>query len=104
MAYIVIIMLTAGMVNKQIARHFQACECAISRLRTKICQINNVKNRHNADRPRKTTRIGDIDNVTSFRRNRFLSSARMPGLVRNATGTRFCAKTDQRRLSGARQR
>ena len=101
---IVIRMLTAGMMNKQIARHFQACECALSCLSTKICQMNNVKNRHHADRPRKTTRIGDIDNVTSFRRNRFISSARMPDLVRNDTGTRICAKTVQRRLSGARQR
>ena len=31
-----IVMLTAGMMNKQNARHFQACECTISSLRTKI--------------------------------------------------------------------
>ena len=99
-------MLTAGMMNKQIARHFQACECTISslRIRTKICQMGNVKNLHHADRPRKTTGREGIDNVTSIRRNWFLSSARMPGLVRNAMGTWICAKTVQRRLSGARQR
>ena len=93
---IVIGMLTAGMMNKQIARHFQACECTKSSLRTKIRQIGSVENRHHADRPRKTTRKEDIDNVTSFRRNRFLSRASLPGLVRNATGTRICAKTVQR--------
>ena len=31
--------------------------------------------------------------MTSSRRNRFLSSTRSAGLVRNATGTRICAKT-----------
>ena len=79
-------MLLAGMMNKQIARCFQACECTKSSLRTNIRQMGSVENRHHADRPRKTTRREDVDNVTSFRRNRFLSTARIPGLVRNATG------------------
>ena len=99
---IIIGMLIAGMINKQITRHFQACECTKSSLRTKIRQMSNVENRHHADRPRKITRREDIDNVTSFRRNRFLSRARIPGLVRNATGTRICAKTVQRRQRDAR--
>ena len=34
--------------------------------------------------------------MTSLR-NLFISRARIPGLVRNATGTRICAKTVQRR-------
>ena len=99
-----IVMLTAGMMNKQIARHFQACECTISSLRTKIHQIGSVENRHHADRPRTTTRREDIDNATSFRSNRFLSITRIPGLVRNATGTLICAKTVQRRLKSVRLR
>ena len=100
MRKIVIGMLSAGMMNTQIARHFQACECTISSLRTKVRQMDSVENRHYADRPRKTTRREDIDNVTSFRRNRFLSRARIPGLVRHATGTRNCDKTIKRRLKG----
>ena len=72
---IVIGMLTAGMINKQIARHFQACERTIFSLRTNICQMGS------AVRPRKTTRREGIDNATSFRRNRFLSRARIPDLV-----------------------
>ena len=40
---IVIGMLTAGMMNKQIVRHFQACESTISSLRTKIRQIGSVE-------------------------------------------------------------
>ena len=68
--------------------------------RTKIRHVSSVESRHHAVRPRKTTRKEDIDNVTSFRRNRFLSRARIRGLVRNATGTRICAKTVQRRLKG----
>ena len=81
---IVIGMLTAGKMNKQMFRHFQACKCTTSSLRTKICQMRNVKNRYmyHADRPRRTTRREDIDNASSFRRYRFLSSARMPGLVK----------------------
>ena len=86
---IVIGMLPVGMINKQIARHFQVCECTKSSLRTNIRQMGSVENRHHAVRPRKTTRKEDVDNVTSFRRNRFLSRARIPGLVRNATGTRI---------------
>ena len=97
-------MLTAGMMNKQITRHFQARECTKSSLRTKICQMGSVENRHHADRQRKTTRREDIDNVTSFRRNRFLSRANIPGLVRNVTGTLICAKTVQRQHKGARLR
>ena len=97
---IVIGMLNAGMMNKQIARHFQACECTISSLRTKIHQIGSVENRHHADRPRTTSRREDSDNATSFRRNRVFSRARIPGFVRNATGTLICAKTVQRRLKG----
>ena len=58
--------------NKQIVRHFQSCDFTISSLRTKIRQMGSVENRHHADRPHKTTRREDIDNVTSFRRNRFL--------------------------------
>ena len=78
-------MLTAGMMNKQIVRHFQACEYTKSNLRAKIRQMGSVENRHHADRLRKTPRREDIDNGTSSRRNRFLSRARIPGLVRNAT-------------------
>ena len=37
--------LTAGMMNNQIARHFQACESTLSRLRTKIRQMGSVENR-----------------------------------------------------------
>ena len=101
---IVIGMLTASMMNKQIIRHFQACVCMKSSLRTKIRQMGSVENRHHADLPRKTTRREYIDIVTSFRRNRFLSRARIPGLVGNAMGTRICAKTAQRRHKGVRLR
>ena len=66
---IVIGMLTVGMMNKQIARHFQACEFTISSLKIKIRQMGSVENRHHADRSRKTTRREDIDKLMSFRRN-----------------------------------
>ena len=99
---IVIGMLTAGMMNKQIVRHFQACQSMISSLRTKIRRMGSIEN--HADRSRKTTRREDIDKVTSSRRKQFLSRARIPGLVRNATRTRICAETVQRPLKGARLR
>ena len=95
---IMIGMLTAGMTNKHVVLHFQACESTISSLRAKICQLGSVEN--HADKSRKTTTKTYIDKVTSFRRNRFLSRARVPGLVRDATGTRIFAtknssKTDE---------
>ena len=40
---IVIGMLTAGMMNKQIVRHLQACESSISSLRTKIRLMGSVE-------------------------------------------------------------
>ena len=43
---IVIGMLSAGMINKQIASHFQAVDCTISSLRTRIRQIDSVENRN----------------------------------------------------------
>ena len=42
---IVIGMLTAGMVNKQIVRHFKACESSISSVITKTRQMGSVENR-----------------------------------------------------------
>ena len=91
---IVIRMLIVGIMNKQSARHYQAYECSISKIR----RMGSIKNLHPTNTPYKTTSREDIDNATSFRRNRFLSNARIPGLVRNATGTRICAKSVQRRL------
>ena len=61
---IVIGMQTIGMINKQLARHVQACECTMSSLTTSIRQTGIVRNRYHADRPCKTTRREDIDNVT----------------------------------------
>ena len=63
-----------------------------------------VENRHYTDRAHNPTRIGDIGNVTSSRRNRFHSGTGIPDLVRNATVSRISDKTAQRRLSGARVR
>ena len=95
-------MLNAGMMNKQIVRHFQACESMISSLREpRSGRWAESKIENHADNSRKTTRREDIDKVTSFRGNWFLSRARIIGLVRNATGTLMCAKTVQRRLNGA---
>ena len=99
---IVIGMLTAGKMNKQIVRHFQACESTISVLEPRSVRWAVTKIENRADRSCKTTRREEIDKVTSFRRNQ--SRARIPGFVRNATGTRICAKTVQRRLKGARLR
>ena len=101
---IVIGMLSAGMMNKQSARHFQACELRYPVLEQVSIRWAESKIKNHVDRSRKTTNREDINNVTSFRRNRFLSRARIPDFVRNATGTRICAKTVQRRLKVARLR
>lgn len=97
-------MLTAGMMVKQVAQHFQVSESAISRLRTKFQQTGSVKDRPRSGRPRKTSRREDNYIVTSSRRDRFLSSTKLAGLVRNATGTRICARTVRNRLRAARLR
>ena len=81
---IVIGMLTAAMMNKKVAQHVHAIGSTISRLRTKSRQTGSVK---------KSTWREDIDDLTSPKRNRFSSSTRIPGLVRNVTVTRIFAKT-----------
>ena len=65
---------------------------------------STVKDRPHPGRPRKTTRREDNYIVTSSRRNRFMSSTRIAGLVRNATGSRLCARTVRNRLRAARLR
>lgn len=97
-------MLTAGRKNKDVARHFQVSESSISRLRAKFRQTGSVKDRPRTGRPRKTTGREDNYMVTSSRRDRFLSGTKIACLVRNATGTRICNKTVQRRLRSARLR
>ena len=71
---IVIGLLTAGLMSKLIANHFQAFEGTIFNQKTKIRHTGSVKNRQHPYIPRATNRREDIDNVTSFRRNGFLSS------------------------------
>ena len=97
-------MLTAGMKNKEIARHFQVSESTISRLRTKFHQTDSVKDLPRTGRPRKTTRREYNCIVTSSRRDRFLSCAKIADLVRNAPETMISAKIVRRRLCCARLR
>ena len=100
----VIRMITAGMMNKQIVRHFKLVSLRYPVLEPRSVRWAVSKIENHDDRSRKTTRREDIDKVTSFRRNRFLSRARIPGLVKCASGTRICAKTVQRRPKSARLR
>ena len=88
---IVIGMLTAGMINKQIVRDiFKLVSLRYPVLEHRSVRWAVSKIENHADRSRNTTMREDIDKVTSFRRNRFLSRARLPtGLVRNATGLGF---------------
>ena len=58
---IVIRRLTAGMMNEQIVRHFQASASTISSLRAKIRQMGSVEIENHAERSRNTTRIEGID-------------------------------------------
>ena len=66
---------TAGIMNKQIARHFQACEYRQTVLEQRSARWAVSKIENHADKSSKTPRKEDIDNVTSLRRNRFLSRA-----------------------------
>ena len=50
-----IVMLTAGMSARDVARHFQRHESAISRLLNRFQQTKTVADRPRSDRPRKTT-------------------------------------------------
>ena len=82
-------MLTAGMSERVVARHFQLHESTISQLLNRFQQTGNVADRSRSGRPRKTTPREDRFLMTSSRRNRFLSSRKLGRLLRNATGTRI---------------
>ena len=100
---IVIGMLTTGVISKLLDIYkLVSLRYPVLKPRSVIWVVSKIEN--NVDRSRKTTRREDIDKLTSFRRNWFLSRARIPGLVRNVTGTRISAKTVQRGLNGARLR
>ena len=95
-------MLTAGMSARDVDRHFQRHESAISRLLNRFQQTGNVADRPRSGRPRKTTPREDRFLTTSSRRNTCLSSRKLGRLLRNATGTRVCYRTVRGRLHAAR--
>ena len=95
-------MLAAGMSATDVARHFQRQESTISRLLNRFQETENVADLSRSGRPRKTTPREDRFLTTSSRRNRFLSSRKLGGLLRNATGTRVCDRTFRNWLHAAR--
>ena len=97
---IVIGMLTADTMNKHIVRHFKLLSLRYPVLEPRSVRLAVSKIENHANRSRQATRREDIDKVTSFRCNQFLSRERRLGLGRNVLGTRICAKTVQRRLQG----
>ena len=95
-------MLTAGMLARDVARHFQRHESTISRLLNRFQQTGNLVDRPRAGRPLKTTLREDRFLTTSSRCNMFLSSRKLGRLLRNATGTRICNRTVRNRLHATR--
>ena len=95
-------MLTAGMSAREVARRFQRHESTKSRQLNRYQQTWNVADRPRSGRPRKTTPQEDCFLTNSSRRNRYLSSRKLGGLMRNATGTRVCDRTVRNRLQAAR--
>ena len=94
--------LTAGMSERDVARHFQRYESTISRLVNRFQKTGTVADRPRSGRPRKTTPREDRLLTTSSRRNILLSSRELDRLLRNASGTRVCDRTVRNRLHAAR--
>ena len=86
-------MLTAGMLARDVDRHFQRHKSTIRRLLNRFQPTQNVTDRSRSSRPRKPRR---------FRRNRFLSSRKLGCLLRNAPGTRVCDRTIRNMLHAGR--
>ena len=99
---IAIVMLTAGMSARDVARHFQRHKSTISRLLNRFQQTGKVADRTRSGRQRKTTPWEDRFLTTSSRRIRFLSSRKLGRFLGNATGTRICDRTVRNRLHAAR--
>ena len=74
-------MLTAGMLARDFARHFQRHELTISRLLNRFQQNGNVADRFRSGRARKTTAQADHFLTTSSRRNTFFSSRKLGRLL-----------------------
>ena len=91
-------MLTACMLERDVAKHFQRQELTISRLLNRFQQTGNVADHSRSGRPCKTMMWEDHFHTTSSQRNRFLSSRKLGRLLRNATGTRVCDRRVWNRL------
>ena len=66
-------MLTTGMSQRDVARHFQCQESTVSQLLNRFQQTGNVADRPRSGRPHKTMPQEDRFLRTSSRGNRFLS-------------------------------
>ena len=95
-------MLTAGMLTRVVAGHFQCHKSTISRLLDRFQQTGNVADQPRSCRLRKTTLQEDRFLMTSSQCNRFLSGRKLGCLLRNATGSRVCDRTVRNRLHTAR--
>ena len=85
-------MLTAGMLARDVARHYQRHESTISQLLKRFQQTGNVADQSRSGRAGNTMPWEDRFLTASSGRSRFLSSRK------NATGTRVCDRTVRSRL------
>ena len=83
---------------RDVARHFQCHKSATSQLLNRFQQTGNVVDQPRSGRQCKTMQGEDCFLTTSSRRNRFLSSRKLGGVLKNATGTRVCDRTVRNRL------
>ena len=95
-------MLTACMLTRDVARHFQCHKLTISKLLNRFQQTGNIKDGPRSGRLHKTTPREDRFLTTSSRCNRFLSSQKLCHLLRNTNCTRFCNSTVRNRLHATR--
>jgi len=95
-------MLHAGMTSRAVARHFNRHESTNSLHRNRLMETGRVNDRPRSGRPRKTTSREDRHITTLSRRNRFMSSGKIPRDLMNTTGTRVCLRTVRNRLRAAR--
>lgn len=85
-------MFMAGILARDVARHFNRDESTISRLRQLLQQTGNVADRPRLVRPRKTTPREESFITTSFRRNRLMSSQDKPVSFGMFLGPEFVSK------------
>ena len=96
-----IVMLEAGLSQREVARVLGVSQSVVSRMWTRFHLSGNVMHQHAGGRERSTTRAQDRFIALQSRRQRFNNATTVCSELQNATGVRLSTQTIKNQLHGA---